>query len=63
VERPVEGDRLAGLGVVVEGLAERDAEEKDEEDGDRPHGPADDLSTPLLSPALVTLDRCQRHGV
>jgi hypothetical protein len=64
VERSVDGDRLAGLRVVVQGLPEGDAEQEDEEYDERAQAPPDQFPTPLLAAALVALDRRQgRHGL
>ena len=62
VERSVNSDRLARLGVVVKRLAERDSEQEDEQHDERPHAPTEQLAASLLAAALVALDRRQRHG-
>jgi hypothetical protein len=64
VERSVDRDRLAGLRVVVQGLPERHTEQEDEEYDERAKTPPDQVPTPLLTAALLALDRSQgRHGL
>ena len=63
VQRPFERDRLAGLRVVVEGLAERDPEREHEEHERNADAPAAQLFAPAVPAALAALDRGQGHGM
>jgi len=57
MEGALQGDRLAGLGVVVEGLTESHAEREHEECERDADPPSHDFVTSAAPAALVALDR------
>jgi hypothetical protein len=59
----LEGDRGAGLRVVVERLPESDAEEEEEQGDADPDAPPDQLLAAAATAALLAFDRRERrHG-